>query len=89
MAKTDSELLQECMQRFIELANTIKDESIGIDVVSSALMLASGVYATYAVGGNGGTLTPSGIDKMAEAYKNQLEQIQKGKKQRNEQRAGS
>ena len=87
MAKTDSELLQECMQRFIELANKMKDEGIGTDVVSSGLMSASGVYATYAMGGNEATLTPKGIDKLSEVYKQQLEQIQKGKKQRSEQQA--
>jgi hypothetical protein len=89
MAKTDSELLQECMQRFIELANTIKDEGIGINVVSSGLMAASGLYATYAMGGNEGTLTSKGIDKLSEVYKHQLEQIQQGKKQRSEKNASS
>ena len=87
MAKTDSELLHECMQRFIELANTMKDDGIGTNVVSSGLMSASGVYATYAMGGNDGTLSPSGVDKVTEAYKHQLEQIQEAKKARSEKRA--
>jgi len=85
MAKTDSELLKECMQRFVELANTMKDEGIGVNVVASGLMSASGIYATYVMGGNDGTLSQSGVEKVTAAYKEQLEQIQEGKKQRTEQ----
>ena len=87
MAKIEAEVHQECMQRFIDLANVMKDEGIGTNVVSAGLMTASGIYATYAAGGNEGGLTPSGIDKVTEAYKGQLEQIQAAKKQRSETRA--
>ncbi|RLA46864.1 MAG: DUF3144 domain-containing protein [Gammaproteobacteria bacterium] len=77
------------MQRFIKLANTMKDEGIQPNVVASGLMSASGVYATYVMGGNEGSLNADGVDKVTAAYKHQLEQIQQGKKQRNEQRADS
>ena len=87
MARIEAEVHQECMQRFIDLANVMKDEGIGTNVVSAGLMTASGIYATYAAGGNEGGLTPSGIDKVTEAYKGQLEQIQAAKKQRSETRA--
>jgi hypothetical protein len=86
MAKTDNEVHQECMQRFVDLANTMKEEGTGTNVVSAGLMTASGVYATYVVGGNEGGLTPSGIDKVTAAYKQQLEQIQQVKKQRDDKR---
>jgi len=43
-------------------------------------MRASAVYATYVAGGNEGGLTPSGIDKVTEAYKQHLEQVQEAKK---------
>ena len=86
MAKPDSELHTECMQRFIDLANAMKDEGIGTNVVSAGLMTASGAYATFVVGGNEGGLTESGVDKVTAAYKQQLEQIQALKKQRSEQR---
>jgi hypothetical protein len=86
MAKTDTEVHQECMQRFVDLANTMKEEGIGTNVVSAGIMTASCVYATYVVGGNEGGLTASGIDKVTAAYKQQLEQIQQVKKQRNEKR---
>lgn len=64
------------MERFIALANAMKDEGMGVDVVSWALMSASGVYATYSVAGNTGALTPSGVDKVADAFKHNLSQLQ-------------
>lgn len=66
----------QCMQRFIDLANTMKDEQVPVNVVSWALMTASGIYATYSLTGNSGGLNPSGIDKVAEAYKQNLSNIQ-------------
>ena len=86
MAKTDAEIHQECTRRLIDLANEIKDEGIGTNVVSASLMTASAVYATFVVGGNTGGLTDSGVEKVTAAYKQQLEQIQALKKQRSEQR---
>lgn len=72
---------QECMERFLKLANTMKDEGVGVDVVSWALMTASGVYATFSVAGNTGGLTPSGVEKVADAYRKNLDQIQALRKQ--------
>ena len=80
MAKTDTEVHYECMNRFIDLANTMKEEGIATNLVSSAKMRASAVYATYVAGGNEGGLTPSGIDKVTAAYKQHLEQVQQAKK---------
>jgi len=76
MAEDKHEQHQACMERFIELANTMKDEGIGIDVVSWSLMSASAVHAIYTVAGNEGGLTESGIEKIADAYKQNLSQIQ-------------
>jgi len=76
MAEDKHQQHQACMERFIELANTMKNEGIGIDVVSWALMSASGVHASYTVAGNEGGLTSSGLDKIAEAYKQNLTQLQ-------------
>ncbi|MCR9105091.1 MAG: DUF3144 domain-containing protein [Gammaproteobacteria bacterium] len=80
MAKTDQELHTECVNRFIALANAMKDEGIAINIVSGGLMTASGLYATYAVGGDDGGLTESGVDKVALAYKKELARIQEIKK---------
>ncbi|MDX1733088.1 MAG: DUF3144 domain-containing protein [Halioglobus sp.] len=80
MAKTDQQLHGECVNRFIALANEMKDEGIAINVVSGGLMTASGLYATYVVSGNEGGLTESGVDKVAQAYKKELARVQDMKK---------
>ena len=86
MAKTDLEIHQECMRRFIDLANAMKDEGTGTNVVSAGLMTASAVYATFVVGGNTGGLTESGVDKVTAAYKQHLEQVQQTKKAESDRR---
>ena len=80
-SKSDYEIHLQCMNRFIELANTIKEEGVDVKMVSHGLMSASGYYTTYALGGNSGGLTDSGIEKVAATYKNELERIQKLKKE--------
>lgn len=81
MAKTDAEVHLDSVNRFIEMANAMKDEGININVVSGALMTASGLYASYVAGGNDGGLTESGVQKVSEVYKRELERIQKIKKE--------
>jgi hypothetical protein len=79
--RSDNEIHAECRNRFIELANTIKDEGVDIKLVSHALMSASGFYTTYVLGGNEGGLTESGVDKVAATYKSELARIQKIKRE--------
>ena len=43
-------------------------------------MSASGVYATYTAAGNKGALNPSGVDKVVEVYRRNLEHVQEAKK---------
>jgi len=81
MSNSDEENHMRCMERFIELANAMKDEGMPTRVVSAALMTASGVYATYTVAGNSGDLNPSGVEKVAAAYKENLENIQRVKRE--------
>jgi hypothetical protein len=76
MAEDRHEQHQACMERFIELANTMRKEGIGVDVVSWSLMSASALHAIYSVAGNDGGLTESGIEKIADAYKQNLTKIQ-------------
>ena len=80
MTKSDNEIHQECVNRFVDLANTLKDEGIDIKVVSHGLMSASSVYTTYVLGGNEGGLTQSGVEKVVDVYKRELERIQQLKK---------
>lgn len=81
MAKTDNDIHRECMQRFIELANTMKEEGIDTQVVSAGLMTGSAVYATYIAAGNDGLLAPEGVDSVVTVYKQQLELVQAAKKE--------
>lgn len=68
------------MGKFIALANEFKNQGIDSQLISAALMSASGVYATYAAAGNSGALEPSGVDKVANLYRTNLEHIQERKK---------
>lgn len=72
-----NELHDACNQRFIELANTLKDEGVPVNVISWALMSACGTYATYSVVGNEGSLNPSGVDKISDAFRQNLLTLQR------------
>jgi hypothetical protein len=76
MPKTDDELHHEAMNRFIALANEIKEEGTSTHVISAAMMTSSAVYATYVATGNQGALKPSGVDKIVDAYRQQMEKVQ-------------
>ncbi|WOJ96282.1 DUF3144 domain-containing protein [Congregibacter brevis] len=80
MSDDQTQQHDDCMQRFIDLANTMKDEGVPVNVVSWSLMTASAIYATYSVTGNSGGLNPSGVDKVVDAYKQNLTNIQALKK---------
>jgi hypothetical protein len=71
---------QYCTNRFIELANELKDEEIDPALVSGALMTASGIYATFVAAGNDGALERSGVDKVVDVYRRTLEHFQEVKK---------
>jgi hypothetical protein len=89
MADIKVEKLDECIEQFVKLANTLQKEKIPQGVISTAMMTASGIYATFVAAGNDGGVTESGIDKIVSAYRAQLEQVQAAKKARNEERAKS
>jgi len=67
-------------QRFIDLANEMKNQGMDTRLVSAALMSASGIYATFTAAGNEGFLQDSGIDKVAAIYRRNLGYIQERKK---------
>ena len=54
MATSEEEFHAQCLQRFLDLANTINGEGIDSRIVSSGLMTASAIYATYTLAGNEG-----------------------------------
>ena len=90
MAKSEAEIHRECVDRFIALANTMREEGVAGNLVSAGLMTSSGIYATFlAAGGNSGGLTESGIGKVTEAYQKELTRIQEMKKQRDAEKGGA
>jgi hypothetical protein len=80
MTKTAAETHQAIVQRFIDLANAIKNEGTDLNTVSGALMSASALYASYVAAGNSGGLTESGVEKVSDVYKRELARIQLLKK---------
>ena len=78
----DTEKHNYCTNKFIALANELKDEGHEIQLVSAAIMSASCIYATYVAAGNEGGLLPSGMDKIVTMYRRNLEHIQEQKKQK-------
>lgn len=85
MSQANSDELTDTINRVITLANEIKDEGKAPEMISAALMSASGLYATYTVTGNTGGLTSSGVDKVVAKYREFLEHIQEVKKREHEQ----
>jgi hypothetical protein len=73
-----------CTTRFIKLANELKDLGYDPQLVSAALMAASGIYATFITAGNKGGLQPSGVDKVVMMFRRNLEHIQERKREENE-----
>ena len=76
----DRESHNECTTRFIDLANEMKNQGYDPQLISAAMMSASGIYATYITAGNTGGLQPSGVDKVVMMYRRNLEHIQERKK---------
>jgi len=68
---------EELVGRFVGLANQMKDEGKSPPTVNAALMLASGVYATYLAVGNDGQLDTKGMDKISEVYRQNLASVQR------------
>ncbi|MAT91610.1 MAG: DUF3144 domain-containing protein [Halioglobus sp.] len=81
MASNDKDTHRQSVNRFIALANEMKDEGIDVNIVSASLMTASALYTSYVVGGNDGGLTESGVDKVTEVYRKELARIQAVKKE--------
>jgi len=77
---SDADKHQHCTNKFIELANQLKDEGIDTSMVSGALMTSSCVYATFVAAGNDGALEASGVDKVVNLYRRTLEHHQEVKR---------
>lgn len=82
MSSNDAQVHNNCVNRFIELANAMKNEGINVSLVSRGMMTAAALFATFAVAGNEGGLTESGVEKMTTLFKRDLQQVQEAKKAR-------
>ena len=82
MAEDQSELLQQLTPRFIELGNEMKNGGESKELVSAAMMSASGFYATYAIAGDDGSLNAEGVEKVTQAYGGTLQRVQEYKNAR-------
>jgi len=87
MAASESEQLAEISTRFIDLANSMKDEELPTKVISAGLMSASTVYVTYVLAGNEGVLNPKGMDEVVNTYRQALTRFQDSKREQLEQAA--
>ncbi len=76
----EKESYNECMHKFIDMANEMKEQGHDASLVSAALMTSSSVYATFVSVGNTGGLEPSGVDKIVDVYRLNLERIQEQRK---------
>lgn len=67
--------------KFIDLANELKNQDLDPALISGAMMTASSIYATYVAAGNKGALEPSGVDKVVDLYRRTLEHFQSVKRE--------
>lgn len=68
------------VERFVQLANEMKDEGKSLAAINAALMSASATYGSYVAAGNEGYLKPSGVDKLVDSYRHHAVRVQDIKK---------
>lgn len=78
---SDQEQQMQATNKFIELANEMKDQGMPIHVVSWSMLTAAAVYSTFSVAGNSGGLNPSGVDKVVNSFRDCMNQVQEARKQ--------
>ena len=88
LSVSESEQHKLATNKFIDLANELKNDGIDPAMVSGALMTASSIYATYVAAGNNGALEESGIDKVVDLYRRTLVHFQTVKRRGLERDAG-
>ena len=77
---SDQDQQMEFTNRFIALANELKDSGIPIHVISWSMLTAGAVYSTFSVAGNTGGLNPSGVDKVVDSFRDCMNQVQDARK---------
>jgi hypothetical protein len=77
---SDQDQQMEVTNRFISLANELKDSGIPIHAISWSMLTAGAVYSTFSVAGNTGGLNPSGVDKVVDSFRDCMNQVQDARK---------
>jgi len=77
---SDQEQQMEATNRFITLANEMKDSGVPIHLISWSMLTAGAVYSTFSVAGNTGGLNPSGVDKVVDSFRDCMNQVQEARK---------
>ena len=77
---SDQDQQMQATNKFIELANEMKDQGVPVHVVSWSMLTAAAVYSTYSVAGNTGGLNPSGVDKVVNSFRDCMNQVQEARK---------
>ena len=77
---SDQDQQMEVTNRFITLANELKDSGIPIHVISWSMLTAWAVYSTFSVAGNTGGLNPSGVYKVVDSFRDCMNQVQDARK---------
>ena len=57
----------------------MKNDGASVQFISTALMRACAIYATFVVAGNEGALRESGVDKLKQIFAQELSTVQKAK----------
>lgn len=76
---SDSQQKSDAINRFIDLANVLTAEGSSAAAVSSGLMTACAIFATYVVTGNDGALRESGVEKITKLFGEELSAVQRAK----------
>ena len=77
---SDQDQQMEATNRFITLANELKDSGVPVHVISWSMLTAAAVYSTFSVAGNTGGLNPSGVDKVVDSFRDCMNQVQDARK---------
>ena len=76
---TAAEQKIECVNRFIDLANEMKNEGNSSELISSGFMTACSLYSTYVATGNDRALMKSRVEKLAAPFKKEMAHVQQAK----------
>ncbi len=74
---SDQDQQMQATNKFIELANEMKEQGMPIHVVSWSMLTAAAVYSTFSVAGNTGGLNPSGVDKVVNSFRDCVQEARK------------